>query len=269
MLCVKECVSGVWRIVDGRARPVEPGLCNLCSHCIAICPADAIFHEKLNSGPLFKLNKKKPDSKSYRETVMGRRSIRNYRNREVKRETIEDIIDLARYSPTASNKQDVRYIVVTNRELIRDTANKIFNIGAGIYRLFSKGPGRVIARITGLDKNRYIKLMGYYIEEAHGGRDYILHNAPALILIHSPRRQPFACDNCSLAAANIMNYAHSLGLGSCPIGFLTLALSYSRNLRKAFQVPKGRRVYASIAIGYPAYPFPKSVSRKKLDIIWL
>ena len=30
---------------DGKPRAVEPAWCNRCSHCVAICPADAVIHE--------------------------------------------------------------------------------------------------------------------------------------------------------------------------------------------------------------------------------
>jgi len=269
MLCVRDCVSGVWRLVDGAPEPVEPSLCNLCSHCVAVCPRGAIIHDGLDLARVSALDKKKVSAESYRETVLGRRSVRNFRDREVPRNVIERIIDLARYSPTASNEQSVGYIVVTDRELIRKTANKIYSFALRLYEKTRKGPIGAIARATGLSENRYLKVMEYIKGQVPAGRDFILHNAPALILVHTPKRGSFMCDNCSLAAANIINYAHSLGLGTCIIGFLTIALRFSKSLRSSLGVPAGRRVHACIVLGYPAYTHPKTVSRKEPDVKWL
>jgi len=66
------------------------------------------------------------------------------------------------------------------------------------------------------------------------------------------KEQMFACDNCNIAAANISNYAYSLGLGSCFIGFVTLFLKFSAKARSLLKVPKGYRVFASLIVGYPA-----------------
>ena len=52
MLCVRDCVMGVWRVVDGKSKPVDIDLCNRCSHCIAVCPCDAIIHDGLKKKKL-------------------------------------------------------------------------------------------------------------------------------------------------------------------------------------------------------------------------
>jgi nitroreductase/NAD-dependent dihydropyrimidine dehydrogenase PreA subunit len=269
MLCVRDCVSGVWRLVDGVPEPVDPSLCNLCSHCLAVCPRGAILHDKLDADQVTALDKKKVSAAAYRETVLGRRSVRNFRDREVPHDVIEQILDLAHHSPTASNQQSVGYIVVTDRELIKKVAKKIYSFALGLYMKTQKGLGLRIARATGLSQNRYLKVMEYIISQVPAGRDFILHNAPVVILVHSPKKGSFMCDNCNIAAANIMNYSHAMGLGTCIIGFLTLALRFSKNIRTAFGVPAGRRVHASIVLGYPAYPHPRTVSRKQPDITWL
>ncbi|MGB9498350.1 MAG: nitroreductase family protein [Dissulfuribacterales bacterium] len=48
-------------------------------------------------------------------------------------------------------------------------------------------------------------------------------------------------EKCNIAATNITNYAHSLGLGTCFIGFVTLASRFSRELCGLIELPKGRK----------------------------
>jgi nitroreductase len=269
MLCVRDCVSGVWRVVDGKPEPLEPSLCNLCSHCIAVCPKDAIIHSRLDAAQAKKADKKRLDAASYRETVLTRRSVRQYRDKPVQRETIEKIIDLARYSPTASNDQNVAYIAVTDTKLIEKTAATIFKTTARLFALTKKQPVKALLRLAGLDKNRYLKVMDFVMEETRsGGRDFLLHNAPVLLVLHAPPKASFAADNCAIAATNIMNYAHTLGLGSCYIGLLTLALAFSKKLRRSLGVPDSRKVFACLVLGHPAYGHAKTVSRKTPDITW-
>jgi len=125
-------------------------------------------------------------------------------------------------------------------------------------------------KVSGLSENRYIKVMDYVHQETReNGRNFILHNAPVLILLHGPQNRSFASENCQIAAATIIHYAHTLGLGSCLIGIMTLLLKYHAGLRKRLGVPRGRRVYATLVMGDPMYHFVKTVSRKKPEITWL
>jgi len=266
-LCVRECVAGVWRIVDGKPEPIDPDLCNRCSHCLSVCPMDAILHSGLDAGQIMKVNKKSLQPQIYHDIVLSRRSIRQYKDTPVPRAMIEQIIDLARHSPTASNDQNVGYIVVTERELIRQTAGSIFCFADRLYGRLQSWPVKLFMRATGLSNNRYVRRMDYARELAADGRDIILHNAPVLLLVHGPAKGAFVCDNCSIAAANIINYAHALG--TCFIGFMTLALRFSKSLRGKMNVPNSRKVYASLVMGYPAYVHASTASRKKGDVTWI
>jgi Indolepyruvate ferredoxin oxidoreductase, alpha and beta subunits len=96
MLCVRDCVSGVWRIVDGKPTPTNPDLCNRCSHCIAVCPRDAIRHDGLKIEQIMGVNRKNLNPDVYREIILSRRSIRQFKDESVPRELIEQALDLAR-----------------------------------------------------------------------------------------------------------------------------------------------------------------------------
>jgi nitroreductase len=216
------------------------------------------------------VNRKDFNPEMYRDIILSRRSVRQFKDEPVSRSVIEQIIDLARYAPTASNDQNVGYIVVTEKRLIEETANDIFGFTSRLYNKTKKGIGRIIVNLTGLVNNRYLKVMDYVQgQNAETGRDFILHNAPVLILIHAPKNARFTSDNCNIAATTIINYAHVLRLGTCLIGVMTMALRYSGKLRRKLGVPKDRRVYATLVMGYPAYRHKNTVSRKKSEVQWL
>ena len=270
MLCVRDCVMGVWRTVDGKSQPVDADLCNRCSHCISVCPCDAISHAGLKKEEIAEVNRNNLNPDVYRDIILSRRSIRQFKNEPVPREVIEQILDLARYAPTASNDQNVGYIVITDKHLIEETAKKLFSLGSCLYNMTKKGIGRLFINLTGLSKNPYLRVMDYVQEQnAEKGRDFLLHNAPVMILIHAPKMVPFASDNCNIAATTIINYAHALGLGTCFIGLMTLLLLFRGGLRKKLGVPQNRRVYAALVMGYPAYRHTNTVSRKKTEVVWL
>ncbi len=274
MLCVKDCVAAVWREDKGIVKVISSQDCTLCSHCLAVCPKDAILHDGLDSTQINKIDRALIDPMVYKTIAMARRSIRQYKNKSVSKELINEVIHLANYSPTASNSQHVKYIVISKKETLNLISKEIFGFASKVFRFTKQFPGNIMYNFI---KNynwsetltRYIDPLQYYIDETEKGRDFILHNAPALILIHGPKRGSFSSINCSIAATNIINYAYSQGLGTCYIGFLNLSLKYSKKLRSVIQVPKDRVVYACLIIGYPSYRYTNTVSRSKPDISWI
>jgi len=270
LLCVRDCVAGVWRIVDGKSQPVDIDSCNRCSHCLAVCPCDAIIHDSLKKAQIIKVDRKNLDPDVFRDIIISRRSVRQFKNEPVPRDVIEQIIDLASYAPTASNDQNVSYTVITDKQLIEETANEIFGFASRLYDKTKKGIGAIIVKVTGLNRSRYLRVMDFaQAQTVENGRDFILHKASVLILIHASKSTRFAADNCNIAATIIINYAHALGLGTCLMGLLNLSLWYSSALRKKLSVPKDKKVYASLVLGYPAYRFTNTVSRKKPQVQWL
>ena len=57
------------------------------------------------------------------ECLRTRRSIRNFLDKEVPKEVIEDVIDAGRLAPTANNVQPWEFIVVTDKEMRKNLAN--------------------------------------------------------------------------------------------------------------------------------------------------
>lgn len=76
------------------------------------------------------------------EAIMRRRSVRSFEDKEVPREKLEEIMDSVRMAPSAKNKQDWKFIIVTDdekKEELYRSANK---------QGFVKQASAVIAGIT-------------------------------------------------------------------------------------------------------------------------
>ncbi len=273
-LCIKDCISGCLLEKDSKPFAVNPGWCSLCSHCVAICPKGAIDHNGLTGLSPKPIGKDKLDPEMYRKIVTTRRSIRRFNEKDVPRKEIEDILYLAAYSPTASNTRDVGYTVITNRRLIRNTGLSIFKKFERIMKILKSPPGNVIVSL--LDQfapkksiRRYLDRYDLFTSWVNKGRDVITHDAPALIIIHGPKKSRFARDNSAIAADNITNYAHAKGLGTCYIGLVNIALDLNRKLSSKLGVPKDRKVNLVLALGYPAYKYQNTPIRPEPSINWI
>ena len=269
--CARDCISGSIQFVAGKPEAVHPDWCNRCSHCVTVCPSGAIGHHGLLGETPRLIAKEKLDPDRYREIVLTRRSVRQFLDEPAPRSELEALLDLARYSPTASNSMDVGYIMITDRAKIRQTGREIFRQSRKLLTAASRPWARpflgLIPSLRGI--MRYADRFALYEEWVQNGRDPIVHDAPALLLIHGPVKSGFAAVNCAIAAANITNYAHARGLGSCYLGLVVTPLSWSRNLRRLLRVPADRRVYLALALGKPANRYRQTPVRPLAPTIWV
>ena len=67
-----------------------------------------------------------------------------------------------------------------------------------------------------------------------------------------------------LASQNILLGAHSMGLGTCLIGFAVEAMQNDPSLKKFLKIPDKETVYAVIAMGYPDEKYEGLTGRKKM-----
>jgi nitroreductase len=208
----------------------------------------------------------------YRDIVQLRRSVRHYQDRPVPREMIEEILNVARHSPSSHNAQNVRYTVITDRAIIREISGSIVS---KLLRLFDFVQRPWIRCLLNIFKNTTIvktidSFLGngdFYKAQIESGRDMIFHDAPVLILVHA-KPVTLASGNCFIAATNIANYASARGLGTCFVGLLTESMRFDRRLKQKLGIPKKQKLFVALACGYPKYGFQNSAPRKPLKIRW-
>ena len=56
----------------------------------------------------------------FKEVIHGRRSVRKFTDQEVSTNDIKEIIDCARYAPSDTNSQTWEFLVIMNREKIKE-----------------------------------------------------------------------------------------------------------------------------------------------------
>ena len=95
----------------------------------------------------------------------------------------------------------------------------------------------------------------------------IFYHAPALIVISAVAESPWAVEDCSLAAENLMLAACAAGLGTCWIGFAQPWLD-SPTGKAALGLPATYVPVAPIIVGHPKSA-PPPVPRKEPQIRWI
>ncbi|MBW1710599.1 MAG: nitroreductase family protein [Deltaproteobacteria bacterium] len=248
--------------------------CSLCGHCVALCPAVAITHQKMNMNNFIKLDKEDEITPNqFIEHIRKRRSHRNFRNKEISRDVMETLVDISRYAPTGSNVQNVEIMVIQDRKKIKKLSGLTLDsfdkamvvINRKIDQLEAEGkevPGDLRYSMDVL-KGRKERGM---VKES--GKDPIFHNAPTVMIFHSPEFTSAPKDNCVIASTMVTLMAMTLGLESCYIGIFEAAAGY-RPIIEELSLPPGNKIFSVLILGYPKIKYLRAVDRKPIKTQWL
>lgn len=240
-LCTKTCVACNLEIQNEKAKKkIEE--CLLCGQCVAICPKEAIAISGYKQ-TLVKNNKEiHLNPEEVLDTIRFRRSIRNFKNKEVPKEIIDQILEAGRLSHTAKNMQDVSFIVLDKeKDILEKMAVNVFKKIKPLANLFSK-------------MTRQNKI----------NDTFFFFKAPLVIVILAKDKT-----NGILAAQNMEFVAEANGLGTLYSGFFTMAANYSFKIKRKLAIPKKKKVAMTLVLGYPSIKYIRSAPRKNLDVKYM
>ncbi len=172
-------------------------------------------------------------------TILSRRSIRAYRQEQIKDEELNTILEAGRYAPSGGNTQSWHFSVVQKKETLQaineacrgcmlHSGNKVFE------------------------------------ERARAENFSIFYGAPTLIVVSDDETVITPQFDCALALGNMFLAAESVGIGSCWINAISMVVNAEGggDLRKSLGMPEGYRVYGAGAFGYKAES-PSPAPRKE------
>lgn len=274
-LCVRICDKVFAQEGEGSVPVVaHEEHCNSCGQCLLICPVGAITLKDCPPEKVHPVNRELlPSCESLREMIVTRRSIRNFQKKDVEKEVIENIIDGARFAPSAKNTQSTKFIVIQDKTLLHSVASATAEwLGRTAQQL--KNPLlRKLYLLRGEksteEVKKWISQFEFIAERMRSGSDPILRNAPTLVLFYANQSISFAEANANLAVQNAMLIAESLGLGTFYTGYVVAASGRDRTASRLLALPKNHKVYGGLAIGYPEITFSKWIERNPAKITWM
>ena len=86
----------------------------------------------------------------------------------------------------------------------------------------------------------------------------------AVIMVGGLKESSCPSEDALLATQNILLGAHSIGLGTCLIGFAVSAIANDSKLKKSLGFHNNEAIYSVIALGYPDEKFRRLTVRKKI-----
>lgn len=257
-ICAGECPMAIIQLPDDDfPRLVEggEGICISCGHCVVVCPHGALSHARV---PLDECPPIQKDLKINEEEAVqflrSRRSVRFFKDQPVERETIQKLIDIARYAPTGSNSQTVEWIVHTDRDKIKDISGMVIE---WMKAELEKSPDVFSA-----------PYMPIVVAAWDFGFDAVLRNAPALITASAPGDSSNGMVDLTLAFSYLELAAVTMGIGTCWAGILQGALLNHPPLREAIGIPEGHVHHYPMMAGYSKVKYHRLPQRKPPVINW-
>lgn len=275
-LCIRVCPYETISMTDGKA--VVTGKRSLnCGHCQAVCPVDAVQVGAVDRGIVpFQTIRIDPEWLPHGEgdtawlvrLMASRRSCRNYLDRTVDRSVLEDLVRIGVYAPSGGNCQAWTFTILPSRGILVSLLDPI----ASFYKQLNRLAGNVFFRNT-------LKLLGrrqlhdywenygerineFVREWEEKGGDRFFHGAAAAIVVATKPGANTPTEDALLATGNILLGAHSMGLGSCLIGFAAVAMRRDRHIQQSVGIPEEEEVQAFIALGYPDESYSTVAGRK-------
>jgi nitroreductase len=186
--------------------------------------------------------------------LRSRRSIRNYQEKNIEQEKLSKLIDIARYAPTGTNSQQLKWLVVNSREGVCDLTAKVIDMAR--YLIQQNDPIAEKYRFPGI------------VRAWEAGIDIITRGAPGLVIVHAPKQYMLAQVDTTIALTFLDLAAPSLGLGACWAGFFMIAAAQWPSLQESLALPEGNACFGAMMIGYPKYKYHRLPLRKEADITW-
>jgi nitroreductase len=184
------------------------------------------------------------------EAIRKRRSVRSYEARPVIKDLINTIIEAGNNAPSAMNSQPWRFVVV------EDTSIKKKFLNAAL-----PNAKKILEHVKEVNPERYEMIMKRYDEL----EDPIYYSAPVIIFVIGSGK--YAEHSCPLACQNMMLAAHSLGLGSCWVGFGSMVTD-DTEIRNILELKNDERIFGPILVGYPKF-YPDPPEKRPSVVKWI
>ncbi len=180
--------------------------------------------------------------------ILTRRSIRKFKDRQISREELDNIILAGTYAPSGKNNQSYKITVLYNSEKVEKLNKDVINALDKI-EIDDNTPESVIEM-----KKR-----------AKNPDTQLFFKAPTFIIVSNEEGYLNAMADSTCVMENMMLAAHSMGIGSCWINILVRLNGYKeiREIAEALGVPENHKICGGLVLGYPDQPHPKAHARKE------
>ena len=276
MRCEDICANShvITKGEDGYPAFTNEMACIACGHCYAICPERAItvtFNPGIDPaevtppGAPIQYPNGFPDADTISTFLFSSRSDRLYADKPVEKEKIEKVIEAMMRAPSAGNEQNKHYYVFADPAKIAE----IERLQKAYYKtVLNKLNSPLAKRSTALmisinTKNTGVPFRTRYKNSLalvsngslldNSNVSYLKGAQVLLVITHDRKKgmhQSFYQGDIRIAGTYGILMAKALGLASCWMGLLEIALDKDRKIGEAMHIASHECVGGALVLGY-------------------
>jgi nitroreductase/Pyruvate/2-oxoacid:ferredoxin oxidoreductase delta subunit len=251
--CASDCPAMIIDMTTGLPVIAEDlqDYCIGCLHCVAICSEGSVSILGHDPEDGLRLPGRMPDPEQLELLIKGRRSVRNYQDKNIDPLLIDKMLEVAWHAPSGHNDRQLLYTVVDDKAVIDGLRAEAF---AGLEKLIAEK--RLPAGME----------MFVDIIEAWkaSGKDILFRGAPHLLVVSALEESASPFQDCLIALTTFELYAQSCGVGTLWNGLATLTITeLVPSLRQRLGIPENHRIGYVMGFGYPAIRYERTVDRGK------
>lgn len=277
-LCVNVCKDLTLLVKDEKVVINSEPLfgCMGCGQCVAICPIDAItvVGRTLTMEDFVDLPRKedRADYSKLYSLLLSRRSVRDFKDKEIPLEIINKIMDCSSTAPMGIPPSDVEVLVINGKDKVKKFSDNVIDYFAKTRMIFNKHTLWLMRPF--MKKSDYevfktflIPMIIFFVMKKAKGEDWLFYRAPlAMYFYNSSYSDPA---DAYIAATYAMLAGESLGLGSCMIGSISPFLEHSgKKIKAKYGINKNSRQGIFVIFGYPKYKYQKAIKRTFGKVIY-
>ena len=254
-LCAQDCPV---RIIKMDPKPIilpnKEKNCLKCQHCLAICPTGAlsILGKKPEDSVLVK--GEIPKAQTLSRLIKTRRSIRKYKQEDLKPELIQELMDTASYAPTGHNDNAVLLSLIDNKSDLEKFREQVYN---SIKK----------AKEDGTLEKQYEHLSVFQKVWESSKTDIIFRDAPHLLIASAPSVDSSPEADCLITLSYFELLANTHGIGTLWNGLVKWAINdIDPNLRVLIGIPESHTIGYVLLFGKPDVKYTRSIQSDGLKI---
>lgn len=170
------------------------------------------------------------------ETILSRRSIRNFKPEQINEYEIKQILECGLYAPTSGGRQGVEMLVCQDSE-INEMLGKINR------KMFGHANSDGIHFVSDSQKS---------IADDDNIKS-AFYGAPTVITLFAPSDWIYNEQDCASVAITMSIAAWSMGIGSCYVSRAdeTFATEFGRELMRKAGIREDKTAFVHLCLGYP------------------
>ena len=188
------------------------------------------------------------------KTILERRTIRRFQERQISREELDLILEAGLYAPTSGGMQRVEMLVCQDKE-INETLGKINR------KVFGQANSDGIHFVSETQKS---------IADDDNIKS-AFYDAPTVITLFAPKDWVYNQQDCASVAITMSLAAWSVGIGSCYVSRAeeTFATEYGQEIMEKAGISEDKIALVHLCLGYPITTANVAKKRKEGRIKFL